>query len=304
MSTRNSISPNRNLDEIGGHETQSEFIAPKQESDLMDARAANLGADLAADAEGTLTQADRNREVPRLREDNINPRKRRSLPAAGSTRSPLSSRMKKEYSKSKNIWEGKLPKNRRATLNNTMRTPEQLENVNRALRTTVGTKSELPKNVREQVERIDRTIQDFERQNEREHIVYTTLRTPEGDGSFRERQNDMLNILSRMAEKDPQMQNHNLTYDGYIPTTHNLGSIETNESEGREVVLEMHTRSGAYLGTSDGSANADHIVNRGRSFSVRSVQRDQPYIKADGTEGRRTIVQVFDITEDGRTTAK
>lgn len=293
MASRNELGANAPTPPASTHSAQGEWEDGGSAAEAESDRTLNRTDAGALDETMTMQESDARREVPRLRDDVVRPRKMRKLPAADQQRRMLSSNMKKEYSQTKRSWETKLPKTRRRALDQTMRDSASLEGLNRALRGTNGTKSELPSGVRRRADSVDRTIQDYERTNERQHIVYTTLRAPKDHGNSR---NAVLRRLTEMSD-DPEARP--MTFDGYVPATHSLGNIE-NE---KDIVLEMRTKSGAYLGTSDTTPNADHIVNRGRSFQVVGAH-EASYVKPDGSTGTRTVVQVDDVTDDGRTSAK
>lgn len=293
MGARNGLGPNAPVPSGSTRESaQGEWVDEGAAAEAEADRTLNQTDAGALDETMTLQEADARREVPRLRDDNVRPRKMRKFQDGDHERPMLSSNMKKDYSRTKRAWESSLPKTRRRALDNTMRDADSLEGLNRAMRGTHGTKSELPPAVRKRGEAVDRAIQDFERTNERQHIVYTTLRAPKDHGNSR---NAVLSRLQGMAD-DPESQP--LTFDGYVPATHSLGNI-TND---KDIVLEMRTKSGAYLGDSDTTPNSDHIVNRGRSFKIVGFH-EVSYVKPDGSRGTRPIVQVDDVTDDGRTAA-
>jgi hypothetical protein len=283
---------NPNTESPPAESTRRAELANEGDLAVRDAIRSDAGAAAAAlDDTLTLSEADARREVPRLRTDAANPRMDRRLPGPGAERGMLSSNMKKRLNKGKVAWVGELPKTRLDAMRRTMTNRQQLEDVNRSLNGVVGMRSELPSNVRRRVARIDRAIQDFEQKNEGQHIVYTVLKPPREHGNSR---NAMLDRLRAMSG-NPDAR---LTFDGYIPATHSLGNI----SDGPDVVMEIRTRSGAYLGTSDTTPDANHLIGRGRVLRPVSVQ-DVTYVKPDGDWEMRTVVQMEDVTEDGRTTA-
>lgn len=290
MAARNELGANAPAPPEASHTTQGEWESEGAAAEAEADRTLNQTDAAALDETLTMQEADARREVPRLRDDAVRPRKLRKLPEPGQERRMLSSNMKKDYSQTKRSWETGLPKTRRRALDSTMRDSASLEGLNRALRGTHGTKSELPSAVRRRAEAVDRAIQDYERSNERQHIVYTTLRAPKDHGNSRNA------VLRRLNEMGANEESQPLTFDGYVPATHSLGNIDND----KDVVLEVRTKSGAYLGTSDTTPNADHIVNRGRSFRVVGTQ-EASFTRPDGSQGTRTVVQVDDVTDDGRT---
>lgn len=293
MARRNGLGPNAPAPPTSTHTAQGEWVSEGAAAEAEADRTLNRTDADALDETMTLQESDARREVPRLREDSIKPRKSRNLQGGDQERQMLSSNMKKDYSRTKRSWEQGLPKTRRRALDSTMRDSASLEGLNRALRGTHGTKSELPSGLRRRSESVDRAIQDYERTNEREHIVYTTLQAPKDHGNSRNA------VMRRLTEMSADPDSEPLTFDGYVPATHSLGNISNSD----DIVLEIRTKSGAYLGESDTTPNSDHIVNRGRSFRLVGVY-EVDYVKSDGTRGARPIAQVDDVTDDGRTTAK
>lgn len=227
-------------------------------------------------------------EVPTVRTESLNPRKSRRLPSPSSERQLLSSNMKKDYNKAKRGWVEGMPKSHYQAMKRTMSNRKTLEGVNRALNGAVGMRSELKPATQRRVREIDRAIQSFESANEREHIVYTTLKSPRDHGNSR-------NALRRRLEEMTQNgEGATITFDSYIPASHSMGTLQ----DGPDIVMEVRTKSGAYLGTSDTTPDASHLVGRGRVLRPVSVH-EASYVKADGTRGTRTVVQMDDVTPDG-----
>lgn len=239
----------------------------------------------------TERSADARSEVPRTREDSINPRKSRRLPSPSSERQMLSSNMKKEYNKGKRGWVEEMPKSHYQAMKRTMSNRQMLESVNRELNGVVGMRSELPPATQRRVREIDRSIQSFESQNEREHVVYATLKSPRDHGNSRNALRNRLEGMSQRQEGDEG--GSTMTFDSYIPATHSIGTVKDSP----DIVMEIRTKSGAYLGTSDTTPDASHIVGRGRVLRPVSVH-EASFVKPDGTRGTRTVVQMDDVTPD------
>lgn len=228
-------------------------------------------------------------EVPQTRTDAINPRKSRRLPSPSAERQMLSSNMKKEYNKTKRGWVEQMPKSHYQAMKRTMSNRETLESVNRELNGVVGMRSELPPATQRRVREIDRSIQSFESRNEREHIVYTTLKPPKDHGNSR-------NALRRRLEemtKGQEPGESTITFDSYIPASHSIGTL----NDGPDIVMEIRTKSGSYLGTSDTTPDASHLVGRGRVLRPVSLH-EATFVKPDGTRGTRTVVQMDDVTPE------
>lgn len=276
--------------------TQAQELPPSLAQEQEADRVLNREEASQLDENMTMQESDARREVPRLRTDSITGKRNATLAKPGELRSMTSSRIQKDLSVTKNKAIRSMPQTRVRTVNGVMHDPDALEGINRDLRVTHGTRSEITPKRRRAVSDIDRTIQTYETQNTRDHIVYTTLRAPNAHGEtgagFQHR-------LRRAAERDGDAT---MTFDGYIPSTHSAGNITTSD---QDIVLEMRTRSGMYLGGSDSTPNSDHLVGRGRTFKIESYQENVPYVKPDGTRGvHPVVVQLNDITDDGRTTAK
>lgn len=271
---------------------KTEWIDPLTEAAAAGTRA-DIGATDSALAD-TLTgrEADARREVPRSRTDAANPNKDRTLPPPTALRTLLSSNRKKDYNKHKRAWVETLPRTRLRAVQSVMGDRENLEGVNHALHSVVGRRSELSPAVRRRVEATDRAIADYERINERQHIVYTVLRSPYDHGSSRTALRDRLTAMANRGDiEEVGNSRRDLTFDGYIPATHSMGTIE----DGPDIVMEIRTRSGAYLGTSDTTLNADHVIGRGRVLRPVGVH-EVPYVSADGSRRTRFVVQMDDVT--------
>ncbi len=280
---RNALNPNVEAPPRP-HTRATEWSSPILEAEREAVRADNAAASAALSELMPAREADARREVPRLRMDAANPNKARALRGPDVERRMLSSNMKKDLAKSKRGWVETLPKVRRQAVQRVVGSRENLEGINQALNSTVGVKSDLPPAVRRRVEAVDRAISDFERTNEREHIVYSMLMSPRPHGNSR---NALRARLLAMSESNDAT----LTFDSYIPATHSLGNV----AESPDIVMEIRTRSGAYLGSSDTRPDADHIVGRGRTLRPVGVH-EVSYVREDGTRGTRTIVQMDDVT--------
>lgn len=235
----------------------------------------------------TPREAEARREVPQTRTDSLNPNKTRSLPSPSAQRRPLSSNMQKDLNKTKRTALAGMSQTRFIHATNTLRDREKIEGVNRLLHGVVGLKSELRTGTQKRVRSIDLAIGDFERENEREHVVYSVLASPKAHGNSR---NALARRLEAMSKSDYE-GDRDIPFDSYIPATHSLGEVP----DGPDVVMEIRTTSGMYVGTSDTTPDADHIVGRGRVLRPVGVHTVS-YVRKDGTQGERRIVQMEDVT--------
>lgn len=222
------------------------------------------------------------REVPRTSEDAINPRKDRQLAGPEVLRRPLSSRVKKSYSSAKQQVLKGMSKTRYRRVQQMVSDRERFNDVNTALNLTVGRRSELPENLRRYVDSMDRSISTYEDSNDRTHIVFSTLEAPFDHGSSRA-------AVRRRLDEMIDTGEGRLEFDGYIPATHDLSQVP----DSHEVVLEIRTRAGMYLGKSDSLPDANHLIGRGHA--LRPVAKHEvQYQRPDGTRGRRTVYQMED----------
>lgn len=272
---------------------QTEFASESAERERQDIRDDALATSEALYENMSDRSADARSEVPRTRTDSINPRKSRRLPSPSAERQMLSSNMKKEHNKTKRGWVEEMPKSHYQAMKRTMSNRQMLEGLNRELNGVVGMRSELPPATQRRVREIDRSIQSFEAQNEREHVVYTTLKSPKDHGNSR---NALRRRLETMSESQDS-ESSGITFDSYIPASHSIGTL----SDGPDMVMEIRTKSGAYLGTSDTTPDASHLVGRGRVLRPVSVH-EASFVKPDGSRGSRTVVQMDDVTPDARQT--
>lgn len=283
---RTSVSGNASVGDRVDNEAKAQFVPVADEAMKdMYRDAQQAAADVRRDQGESERTIDAERAVPRTRKDNANPRMNRALPSPDAKRPMTSSRRKKDYSAHKQSWKKNMAGTRARAVRQVLENQQELERVNDALRRVVGNRNALPKWSHELVSRTDRAIQDYERTNEREHIVYATLLSPAASDTSRTR---LRQNLERMARQEKAM-----TFDGYIPATHSMGNI----SDGQDIVMEIQTRSGAYLGTSDSTPDANHVIGRGRRLQPVNVFEAE-YDKPDGTTGKRWVVQMRDVSEE------
>lgn len=286
---RSAVNPNVDSP-VQEHTRRAEWSGVAEENEREGTRDEARATAEALDENLTMREADSRREVPRLRTDAANPNMSRNLPSASATRGMLSSNRQKDYNKAKVAWAESMPKTRRDAIARTARNREQLEDLNRDLNSVTGMRSQLPAPTRRRAERLDAAISDFERTNQREHVVYSTLQAPYDRQPSRDA---LRRRLTTMSEEGGSM-----TFDSYIPATHSLGNVQ----DSNDVVMEIKTRSGAYLGSSDTTPNSNHIVGRGRTLRPVGVH-DVSYTQPDGSRGTRTVVQMEDVTQETRTEA-
>lgn len=287
-SIRPPMEPNAAL-KIGETGTRAEYLDETSFDARAEAREDRRIADELYQDQLPQRQADAARATPRALEDAANPRMARELPAGGELRKNMTSRRKKDMAKHKREWSSSLAKTRFGAVKVATENYQRFEQLNEMLAATAGDPNNFSPSVRRQVRQLDLAIQDFERDNPREHIVYSPGFSPYEAGSSREA---YLRRIQGVIDDDGTMD-----FDRYIAADHSLSNLEEDFSS--EIVFEIKTRSGAYVGSSDTLPDAMHILPRGRQLKPVAIQRDVPYVKADGTTGTwKRVVQFEDVTNN------
>lgn len=248
--------------------------------------------DLDAMTEGmsglTRMQKDRERLFPRETNADLgDPRMRRTLPAEGEVRLPLSSRQRKERSKDRTETLAALPQAQGMAQATLVSRADRWADINNQLSETTSDLQEMSPANQEQVRRIDRSIQAYERRNDRGHVVYSNVRMPH---------------YINHGNVDGFVRNNfeagrRLSFDRYTAATHQMHETAqgVSDPDGRVVMLEIQTRRGAYLGQSDRVDNTQHLLPRGLELEVVGSHR-ATYATPDGTTETRLVVQVRDVT--------
>lgn len=234
-------------------------------------------------------QKDRERLIPRETNADLgHPRMRRRLPAAGDVRTPLSARQRNERSKDRLTTQRTIPLTQLRAQRDLVTREERWAEINNQLSANVGDVQALSDADQEQVRRIDRAIQAYERRNDRGHVVYSNVQMP----PYINRQN-VEGFLRNNFEVGDQ-----ITFDRYTIATHQLHETASymDNPRGNVVVLEIETRRGAYLGHSDKMDNTAHLLPRGPEFEVAGIQ-EAAYRTPDGRSGSRWVIQLRDVSQ-------
>lgn len=228
--------------------------------------------------------ADRDRAFPRAADEPLsNSRKARPLQHPGITRTPLSSRQRKERSAVKNRVIETAPKAQFNAVSGLLgERSEKWGRINDALSDNNGDAQLLSDADRQEVQRVDRFVQAYEQQSGREHRVYVPVALPGRATSLRE-VGEQLPVRSLIET------------DRFTGGTHCLHELDSHHSE-HDVVLEVQTRRGAYVGQSDTGDDTRHLLPRG--MRLREVgSRVVAYTRPDGSTGERIVIQARDLTE-------
>lgn len=234
------------------------------------------------DTEFTRARKDLERAFPRTTVPEVSERKRRELPIPDSIRQPPSSRQRKVRSVNKNRAQTQLPKVGYTAVQNLITDPDRWDEVGGALSRARGDAQQLEEKMRSQVQRVDRAIQTAERFNDRGHIVYAAVRLPHTAP------HEAVNLPSTLQPGS------RLEFDRHTMTTHTVHELDQTLTE-RDVVFEIDTGRGMYLGRSDTVDDTTHLLPRGMRFEVVSSGPGR-YRRPDRSIGERMIVQLREIT--------
>ncbi|MFV8169794.1 hypothetical protein [Mycolicibacterium peregrinum] len=158
--------------------------------------------------------------------------------------------------------------------------PRQWRRINRELHRASGDVHELADEDRVTVQRLDRTIQSYERLNDRTHKVYVAVELPDTHRNVR-----TLEDLPSSFHPGSLV-----AFDQFTMGKHNIHETPGHDSN-RHVVFEIVTSRGMYLGRSDSVEDTTHILPRGMIFESTAASH-APYETADGGFDERIIVQL------------
>ena len=132
-----------------------------------------------------------------------------------------------------------------------------------------GTCKQLSDNDRKMVQRLDRTIQSYERINDRTHTVYVAVELPDNHGDV------------RFGDDPPDAAaGARVAFDQFTVARHNLH--EPPDDSRRCVMLEITTSRGMYMGRSDSLDDTTHLLPRECNFEVVAADNGT---SADGGSG-------------------
>lgn len=235
-------------------------------------------------------QRDRERLMPRSTTAELgDPRMQRRLPDAGEVRRPASARQRNARSKARSRVQQAMPLTQLGAQYQLVSEPQRWAEVNDQLSAATGDVQSLAPADQEQVRRIDRSIQSYERANDRGHVLYSNVQMPWYiNGSNRD------GFLSNNFKAGQRVE-----FDRYTAATHQLHETASlvDDAESRVAVFELQTRRGAYLGQSDKRDNTRHLLPRGLQFEVVGVH-EAPYVDPYGRQGTRRVVQLRDVTPE------
>ena len=233
-------------------------------------------------------QRDRERLMPRSTTAELgDQRMARRLPAPRAVRMPISARQRNARSKARLEVQRSMPLTQLGAQYELVSEPQRWSELNDQLSAATGDVQALPDKDQEQIRRIDRSIQSYERANDRGHVVYSNVRMPWyiNPGNVR-------GFLQNNFKAGQQV-----SFDRYTFATHQLheAAMLADDSDGRTAVFEIETRRGAYLGASDKRDVTHHLLPRGMDFEIVGVS-EAPFRYPSGRLGTRMVIQLRDTT--------
>lgn len=243
----------------------------------------------------TQSHKDSQRSYPRETNADLRTRMHRELPHSDEVRTPISARQRRERSKAKNAVYEKTPRTERRAVADLLGDDspgglDRWEGINDSLSAAAGDvhDEDISDGTRRTCQRIDRTIQRYERMNERSHVVYTNLSLP-----------DLESAGLHATAKKKLAVGEVLEFDRYTMTAHSMHEIQPEEPADaeRQVVLEISTRRGMYLGRSTGSDDTSHLLPRATRYEVVGVHK-VVCVAPGGELAERTVVQIRDLPDD------
>lgn len=226
-------------------------------------------------------QKDRERIIPRDGSGEVNPRAAARVPEFDEIRTPISGRQMKERSRLKRgLQEGWTAAQHRA-MSESMSSPQRWQRLTDHLSAEQGDIDSMSTRDQLVVQRIDRTIRQYEERNDRQHLVYANVELPASYDTAKLNKQPIIHL------------------DRWTAGSHNLHEISEPDAVRDNVyALEISTRRGMYLGQSDGGHDTSHLLPRGMSFTVEKVY-EAPWKAPDGTRGTRRVIRLKEIHQEG-----
>lgn len=229
----------------------------------------------------TRAQRDLNRAYPRAMPAPItNARLRRQLPAEIELRRSLSRRQRDARSVTKNRVLASMPVVQYQAMRTLMGDKRVWEETNSALSEVAGDAVHLDDEQRKFVQRVDRGIQRYERVSGRGHVVYVSVSIPE----------QVLNPRDLPSTLHPGSV---ISFDRFTAATNSLHELD-GTCRPTDVVFEIRTDRGMYVGASGRGGNSHHLMPRGIQLQVIGAHF-APYERPGQPPGERLIVQLVDF---------
>ncbi|WP_236737381.1 hypothetical protein [Mycolicibacterium llatzerense] len=263
---------------------QAREVAEDVITELDFQRLSNRISDALRDEDSSLTRAtrDRDRATPRDVSHVDSPRLSQDLPVPDEFRGALTARQRKLRCAIKNQVMNAAPESQKQAMRTmvTDDSPEEWRRINRSLHRAAGDVHELDGADRKTVQRLDRLIQSYERQNDRHHKVYVSVQLPDNHRD----------VISPETLPENLQPGRRIAFDQFTAAKHNLHETPGVDSP-RHLVFELVTGKGMYLGRSDTVEDTTHLLPRGCMFTIASAEY-ATYADAGGGFGDRLVLQL------------
>jgi len=229
----------------------------------------------------TRAQKDRERIIPRDASGPANAATKMRVPEFDEIRTPVSGRQMKARSKLKRATQRRWTRAQYRAVQEATSSATSWQQLTDHLSAAQGDTDLLPARALQSVQRIDRSIRQYEERNDRQHLVYANVQLPEGfDAS--------------------KLENYPAVHlDRWTAGTHNLHELsEAGQTDDNTYVIELATRRGMYFGQSEGGSTTEHLLPRGMSFTVEKVYEAR-WKGPDGHTGTRRVIRLQEIHQEG-----
>lgn len=234
----------------------------------------------------TRQQRDRERATPRETNAELkHPAMERKLPAPDEVRKTLSSRQRKARSIAKHAAQDRFTQTQYDTVARVITDDGEWRQINDVLSENTGDAQALTDQQRTTVQRLDRAIQNYERENDRGHVVYANVEMPTMINS-----SNLEGFVRNNFQRGAVIE-----FDRFTGGAHTMHEVEVgSETAHRTAVFEIQTRRGVYLGKSDSSDDTTHVLPRAMRMKIAGTHWAR-YERPDGSEGRRQVIQLIDV---------
>lgn len=234
--------------------------------------------DQLTEASDRLTRAakDRERILPRDAGERFNRATRARVPEFDELRTPISGRQMKVRSKLKRQVQTRMTAAQHRELKQLMTDEPHFTRLTDQLSASVGDTDGFSDRDRTTVQRVDRAIRQYERQNERQHHLYANVTLPPG---------------TKLSDYEIPPTVH---LDRWTGASHNLHEISGADLNDETYALEITTRRGMYLGHSDSGPSTEHLLPRGMAFEVEKIYETR-WKGPDGSSGTRRVIRLREV---------
>lgn len=221
--------------------------------------------------------------TPPTRVDSQSSRKRASFAGGGDVRGAAPVRVTRDGSAARGKGRKSMSKRSAAALDKLVGDGDAWRQSNALLEATGGdmTRPGVSEKAREYVKSVDRAFAAAERHNTRENVVSVPVRSSDVEGFVAAAEGGLRSGGRKV-----------MAVDGY-----SVGSLDASEAAREsDVVLEVKTASGVYLGDSRGAKSSKMVLGRGRHLQIVDVQRNVETVDRDGVARTVTVIQCEDVS--------